>query len=81
MWNNNTAIYLSRRNNQKKVNIKADKIKNIAIVVLAITVAALLGAIVSLKRSADLQNYAVANNCTWTYQGTMYGDNRDYVCK
>lgn len=55
--------------------------KNIIIGVLACAVLVLAGVIINFKKTNDLRNYAIANNCTWTYQGTMYGDNRDYVCK
>ncbi len=55
--------------------------KNIVIGVLACAVIVLAGVIVNIKRANDLRSYAVQNNCTWTYQGTMYGDDRDYICK
>lgn len=32
-------------------------------------------------RNAQMTAYAAQNNCEWVYQGTMYGDNRDYICK
>lgn len=70
-----------RRVTNNNCNKQANKIKNIAIIVLLITVAALLGVVLNLKHSANMQNYAVTNDCTWTYQGTMYGDSRDYICK
>ncbi len=57
------------------------KTKNIVIVILIIIVATLLGVIVNLKKAYDLRDYAITHNCTWTYQGTAYGDDRDYVCK
>lgn len=55
--------------------------KNFVIAGLAFVVVLLLGVIVNLKRANDLRNYAIANDCSWTYQGTAYGDDRDYVCK
>lgn len=55
--------------------------KNIIIAILAGAVVVLAGVIVNIKRANDLREYALANNCTWTYQGTAYGDDRDYVCK
>lgn len=57
------------------------KTKNIAIVALIMIVAALLVVILNLKRANDLSKYAMANNCKWVATGTMYGDNRDYICK
>lgn len=54
---------------------------NVAIAVLAFVVLALLGVIVNLKKANDLHEYAVANKCEWVYQGTAYGDDRDYICK
>lgn len=32
-------------------------------------------------RTANMVAYAAQNDCEWVYQGTWYGDNRDYVCK
>lgn len=58
-----------------------NKIKKYAIAVLAIVVVLLLGVIVNLKRAYDLREYSIANNCTWTYLNTAYGDDRDWVCK
>ena len=33
------------------------------------------------NREASRLAYAKANNCTWHYTGTFYGDDRDSVCK
>ena len=33
------------------------------------------------NREANRLAYAKANNCTWHYTGTFYGDDRDSVCK
>lgn len=63
------------------MNMNMDMSKNIVIGVLACAVIVLAGVIVNMKRANDLRNYAIANNCTWAYQGTMYGDDRDYICK
>lgn len=57
------------------------KTKNIVIAILVMVIVALLEVIVNLKKAYELREYATANNCTWTYQGTAYGDDRDYVCK
>lgn len=58
-----------------------DKIKNIMIVVLIVIAAFMAAEIIGMKRAENLRNYAIANDCTWTWQGTAYGDDRDYVCK
>ena len=52
------------------------------IIALALVIAgiAICGA-VNYKRATDLQAYAEANNCQWSATGTMYGDNRDYICR
>lgn len=55
--------------------------KNIIIAILSMAVVLTLGALISLKRAYSLREYAIAHDCTWQWQGTMYGDDRDYVCK
>lgn len=55
--------------------------KNIVIGALVLVVVLMLGVIVNLKRAHDLAVYAITNDCTWTATGTMYGDDRDYICK
>ena len=57
------------------------QIKNIVIAILTVAVVGLLGVIMNLKRAYSLREYAIANNCEWTYQNTAYGDDRDYICK
>ena len=32
-------------------------------------------------RTAQMTAYAAQNDCEWVYQGTWYGDDRDYICK
>lgn len=73
-----TLVQLRRRIEVKETNMK---IKNIAIVLLTVAVAGLLGVVISLKRAYDLREYSIANNCEWVYQNTYYGDDRDYICK
>lgn len=63
------------------MNKTKSKIKSFVIAGLAFVIVLLLGVIVNLKRANDLRNYAIANDCSWTHQGTAYGDDRDYVCK
>lgn len=64
---------------QKPLNV--NRIKNVAIAILALIVVLLLGVILNLKRANDLREYALANDCEWVYQNTMYGDDRDFICK
>lgn len=45
---------------------------------LAIFTIVIFGAI---HRNAQMARYALNNGCTWQYQGTFYGDDRDYICK
>ena len=52
----------------------------VTIISLAIAFMAVVYAI-NTHRAAQLASYAAANNCTWHYNGTAYGDNRDYTCK
>lgn len=65
----------------KRRNININHIKTIVIAILAIAVVLLLGVIVNLKRANNLRQYAINNNCEWSWQGTAYGDSRDYICK
>lgn len=79
------SIYVICPDPRAVLRIKREEIKrmnkNIVIGVLACAVIVLAGVIVNMKRANDLRNYAIQNDCTWTYQGTMYGDDRDYICK
>lgn len=70
--------YVSKRNIAKKNN---KCIKNMVIGLLAIVIILLLGVIVNLKRAYSLREYSIANNCTWTWQGTYTGTDQDYICK
>lgn len=60
---------------------KKNLVKNWLIAILAATVIILLGVVVNLKRAYSLREYALANNCTWTWMGTATGTDQDYVCK
>lgn len=57
------------------------KTTKIVIAVVAGVIVLALGVGLNLKRAFDLRDYAIANNCEWTWQGTWYGDDRDYICK
>lgn len=48
----------------------------ICIIITALAVAYAIGQ----REHANMVQYAAANNCTWHATGTMYGDDRDYVC-
>lgn len=61
---------------QTKRDIAAFVIAGVVCVMLI-----MLGVIIGLKRTLRMTNYAMANDCTWHYQGTAYGDDRDYICK
>lgn len=52
----------------------------VALLVMVIGTIALMMAVEN-HREANRQAYAKAHNCTWHWMGTMYGDNRDYICK
>lgn len=52
----------------------------VTIISLAVALVAVVYAI-NTHRAAQLASYATTNNCTWHYNGTAYGDNRDYTCK
>ena len=52
----------------------------VTIISLAVALVAVVYAI-NTHRAAQLASYAAANNCTWSYNGTAYGDSRDYTCK
>ena len=56
------------------------KNQTITIVSMIIAVFAVMYAI-SAHRAMQMTAYAVKNGCTWYYNGTVYGDNRDYTCK
>lgn len=52
----------------------------VTIISLIVALVAVVYAI-NTHRAAQLASYAATNNCTWHYNGTAYGDNRDYICK
>lgn len=55
--------------------------KQLILAVVALVGCATFYVAYQIKSASDLHEYAIANNCTWQYQGTMYGDDRDYICK
>ena len=60
-------------------NSEADEIID-SFISLVVAMVAVVYAI-NTHRAAQLASYAATNNCTWHYNGTAYGDNRDYTCK
>lgn len=60
----------TKTNTQTKITIAA-------VVVALFAIAYAIGE----HRTASMAVYAAKNNCTWSYNGTMYGNNNDYTCK
>ena len=54
--------------------------KDIFIGVIAILLLLAGIILVSNHRNTRMERYAKANNCTWSATGSMYGDNRDFIC-
>lgn len=54
--------------------------KSIGIAILLIAAFLLVVIANGIKEEANMAAYAKANNCNWKATGTMYGDNRDFVC-
>lgn len=52
------------------------KLVYILIIFLVLAIAFLIGTIRELKAEA----YAREHNCTWQATGTMYGNDKDFVC-
>ena len=67
-------MYKSRTQTQQ-TNNRLVTIISIVIATVAVAYA------VSAHRTVQMTNYAINNNCKWHYNGTAYGDNRDYTCK
>lgn len=57
-----------------------NNLKTIGAIVFIITVLLLVVIASGIKQEANMDAYAKANHCTWKATGTMYGDNRDFVC-
>lgn len=53
----------------------------ILIGVVVMTIAVLMSLCQGLKERALFDEYSKENSCTWQATGTVYGDNRDYICK
>lgn len=60
---------------------KTNKNRSIAVAILVAIGLVALTIKIEDSRNANRIAYAKANNCTWHYTGTLYGDDRDSVCK
>lgn len=56
------------------------KIKNIVISAMAFIIGCLLVVILNQRRANNMANYAITHNCEWVATGSMYGDDRDFLC-
>lgn len=56
------------------------KTKNIVIAIMALVIGCLLVVILNQRRANNMANYAIANDCKWVATGSMYGDDRDFIC-
>lgn len=73
------TVFVPRRKTKQKLDL--GRVKNWIIASLIVIVVMMLGVILNLKRANNLRDYAIANNCTWTWQGTLTGTDADYICK
>lgn len=55
--------------------------KNIIIGGLAFVIVLMFRVGIELKHNYDRELYAIKHNCKWSWEGTMYGDDRDFVCR
>ena len=60
---------------------KTNKNRSIAVAILVAIGLVALTIKIEDSRTANRIAYAKANNYTWHYTGTFYGDDRDSVCK
>ena len=60
---------------------KTNKNRSIAVAILVAIGLVALTIKMEDSRTTNRIAYAKANNCTWHYTGTFYGDDRDSVCK
>lgn len=66
-----------------KQTLKQQLKNNLGMIVILVIVFGMvvLGIVAENHREANRQAYAKRNNCTWYATGTMYGDDRDFICK
>lgn len=55
-------------------------VKNLLLIVGSIAMV-VMAIVIDARRNQNMQDYAIANNCTWQATGTAYGDDRDFICK
>nr|DAI43541.1 MAG TPA: hypothetical protein [Caudoviricetes sp.] len=69
------SLTMNRTKKQTRQNNRLVTIISLIVALVAVVYA------INTHRAAQLASYAATNNCTWSYNGTAYGDNRDYTCK
>ncbi len=56
--------------------------RKVVIVLIGVLVGLLLlGVWIERRRETNREAYAAKYDCEWVWQGTLYGDDRDYICK
>lgn len=53
----------------------------ITIIICIVVTAFALSYAAGERKNALMVQYAAENDCAWQYNGTWYGDDRDYTCK
>lgn len=62
--------------------MREEKDRGVAVFGAVVLIGMLLfGIWIIRQRDTGFDKYATANNCEWFWNGTAYGDDRDYVCK
>lgn len=65
---------------KKHMSKKQNRVAAVLSVIILIAMFT-FGVLIVRERDAQFEAYAEANNCKWIYQGTAYGDDRDFICK
>ena len=56
--------------------------KKVAIVLIGFLLGLLLlGVWIEHRQETNREAYAAENGCEWVWQGMLYGDDRDYICR
>ena len=80
-----TALFQSKRNLKLACEtslrkLKGEKMKE-KIIIGGLILLAFAGiALIQDHRNRRMKEYAKVNNCTWHATGSMYGDDRDFIC-
>lgn len=62
--------------------MREEKDRGVAVIGAVVLIGMLLfGIWIIRQRDTGFEQYATANNCEWSWNGTAYGDDRDYICK